>query len=81
MQGGHNIFSNDVESRPAGKAGVKVSGQRVPKTHVSTIWGSAAHVLPGLHAFQRFSCSCPTCTCAIEQQGGRPVHGQACQTS
>ena len=46
MQGGHNIFSNDVESRPAGKAGVKVRGHRVPRMHLSTNWGSAAHVLP-----------------------------------
>ena len=46
MQGGHNIFSNDVESRPAGKAGVKVRGHRVPGMHLSTMWGSAAHVLP-----------------------------------
>ena len=38
MQGGHNIFSNDVESRPVGKAGVKVRGQRVPDMHVNTIW-------------------------------------------
>lgn len=83
MQGGHNIFSNDVESRPAGKAGVKVRGHRVPEMHLSIILMSAAHDLPAptcfgiqrlvsclhLHAFQRFSRSCPACTCGIKQQG------------